>query len=57
MGGDGGGERTLPGIQLGDYFAQSRAMFLANVYLERSQFFAHRQSFICAADRFICSRR
>jgi hypothetical protein len=40
----------VPRIQLGDYLAQSRAMFLANVYLERSQFFAHRQSFICAAD-------
>ena len=42
---------------LGDYLVQSRAMFLANVYLESSQCLASRQTFICAADRFICSRR
>ncbi len=44
----------VPRIQLGNYLAQSRAMFLANEYLERSHFFADRWSFICAADRFIC---
>jgi hypothetical protein len=47
----------VPRILLGDYSAQSRAMFLANAYLERSQCLASRQTFICAADRFICSRR
>ena len=30
----------VPRIQLGDYLVQSRAIFLANAYLERSQFFA-----------------
>ncbi len=47
----------VPGILLGNYLAQSRAMFLANAYLERSQCLASRQTFICAADRFICLRR
>jgi hypothetical protein len=28
----------VPGIQLGNYLAQSREMFLANAYLESSQF-------------------
>ncbi len=49
--------KHFPRIQLGTYLAQSRAMFLANAYLERSKLFAHRQSFICTADRFICSGR
>ncbi len=35
---DGGGKRRLPCIQLGDYLAQSRAMFLANAYLCLFQF-------------------
>ncbi len=47
----------VPCIPLGNYLVQSRAMFLANAYLERSQCLASRQTFICAADRFICSRR
>jgi hypothetical protein len=47
----------VPRIQLGNYLAPSKAMFLANVYLEGSHIFADRQSFICTADRFICSRR
>jgi hypothetical protein len=47
----------VPRILLGDYLAQSRAMFLANVYLRLSQCSASRQTFICAADRFNCSRR
>ncbi len=46
----------VPRIKLGDYLAQSRAMFLANAYLRLCHFFADRQSFICTADRFICSR-
>jgi hypothetical protein len=40
----------VPHIQLGNYLAQSRAMFLANAYLHLSQIFADRQSFVCAAD-------
>jgi hypothetical protein len=47
----------VPRIQLGNYLAPSKAMFLANAYLEGSHFFADRQSFICTADRFICLRR
>ncbi len=47
----------VPRVLLGDNSAQSRAMRLANAYLERSQFSASRQTFICAADRFICLRR
>jgi hypothetical protein len=43
----------VPGILLGNYLAQSRAMFLAIVYLRLSQCLASRQTFICAADRFI----
>ncbi len=35
----------VPCIQLGNYLAQSRAMFLANAYLRLSQFFAHRHCF------------
>ena len=59
-----GGERPevrvefgVPYILLGNYLAQSRAMFLVNAYLERSRCLASRQTFICAADRFICLRR
>ena len=47
----------VPRILLGNYLAQSRVMFLANVYLEGSQCLASRQTFICAPDRFICSHR
>jgi hypothetical protein len=47
----------VPSIQLGNYLAQSRAMFLANAYLRLSQYLVSRQRFICAADRFICLRR
>jgi hypothetical protein len=47
----------VPCIQLGNYLAQIRAMFLANTYLHLSQCLAHRKSFICAADRFICLHR
>ena len=63
-GGNGGGERPevrvdigVPRILLGGYLAPRRAMFLANTYMERSQCLASRQSFICAADIFICSHR
>ena len=59
-----GGERPevrveigVPRTLLGDYLAQIKAMRLANAYLERSQCLASRQTFICAADRFIRSRR
>jgi hypothetical protein len=41
---------AVPRILLGDYLAQSRAMHLANAYLERSQCLASRQTFICATD-------
>jgi hypothetical protein len=41
-------------IELGDYLGQRKAMFLANAYLRLFHFFADRQSFICAADRFNC---
>ncbi len=47
----------VPGILLGDYLAQSRAIFLVNAYLEGSQCLASRQTFICAGDRFICLRK
>ncbi len=47
----------VPHVLLGNNLAQSRAMRLANEYLERSQCLASRQTFICAADRFICLRR
>ena len=49
-------EIGVPRTLLCDYLSQSRAMFLVNVYLERSQCLESRQTFICAADRFICSR-
>jgi hypothetical protein len=42
---------------LGDNLAHIKAMRLANAYLEVSKCLASRQAFICAADRFICSRR
>jgi hypothetical protein len=38
----------VPRILLGNYLAQKKAMFLANAYLERSQYLASRQTFICA---------
>jgi hypothetical protein len=47
----------VPRIQFGDYLVPSKSIFLVNAYLEGSQFFADRQSFICTADRFICLRR
>ena len=50
-------ETGVPRIQIGDYLAQNRAMRQVNAYLDMPQYFASRQSFICAADRFICSRR
>ncbi len=50
-------EIGVPRILLGNYLVLSIAMFLANAYLEGSQCLASRQSSICAADRFICSRR
>ncbi len=50
-------EIEVPCTLLGDYLAQSRAMFVVSAYLERSQCLASRQTFICAADRFICLRR
>ncbi len=58
MGGRGRdwGHVGVPRMLLGNYLAQSRAMFLANAYLRLSQFFTDRQSFICAADGFICLR-
>jgi hypothetical protein len=49
--------RIQNGIQIGDNLAHKKAMHLANAYLEGSQCLASRQTFICAADRFICSRR
>ena len=49
--------RIQNGIQIGDNLVHKKAMRLANAYLERSQCLASRQTFICAADRFICSRR
>ena len=54
-----GGERPevrveigVPCTLLGNYLAQSRAIFLANAYLEGSQYVwcLGRQTFICAAD-------
>ena len=50
-------EIGVPRTLLGNYLAQSRVMFLASAYLERSQCLVSRQTFICAADRFICLRR
>ena len=47
----------VPHILLGNNLVQSRVIFLANAYLERSQCVASRQTFICNADRLICSRR
>ena len=59
-----GGERPevrveigVPCTLLGNNLAHIKAMRLANAYLEGSQCLASRQTFICAADRFICSRR
>ncbi len=49
--------RIQNGIQIGDNLAHKKAMRLANAYLEKSQCLASRQTFICAADRFIRSRR
>ena len=49
--------RIQNGIQIGDKLAHKKAMSLVNAYLEGSQCLASRQTFICAADRFIRSRR
>ena len=49
-------EIGVPHTLLGGYLAQSRAMFLANAYLERSQCLASRLTFICAADRYLSAR-
>jgi hypothetical protein len=49
-------EIGVPRILLGNYLAQSRAMFLVNAYLEGSQCSASRQTFICAADRYLSAR-
>ncbi len=45
------------GIQIDDNLAHKKAMRLANAYLEGSQCLASRQTFNCAPDRFIRSRR
>jgi hypothetical protein len=50
-------EIGVPRTLLGDYLAQSTVMFLVNAYMESSQCLTSRQTFICATDRFICSRR
>ena len=51
--------RVEIGVQctlIGNNFAHIKAMLLENAYLERSQCLASRQTFICAADRFISAR-
>ena len=49
--------RIQNGIQIGDNLAHKKATHLANAYLERTQYLASRQTFICAADRFIRSQK
>ena len=56
-GGDGSGEWPEVRVKIGAYLAQSRTMFLANVFLKRSQCLASRQSSICATVRYICLRK
>ena len=59
-----GGERPevrveigVPRTLLGNNSVHIKAMHLANAYLGPSQCLVSRQTFICTADRFICSRR